>query len=204
MSEQTITTEQISVKPCIKCGAMDRYASGDCKPCARFLARKRRAANLEKILSYGAEWRKANREKARDYVRNWQEVNRERTRELARQYRKDNPEKVKESKKAWEKANPDKSKAISAKRTQNRRAKKLGNGGILSKGIVQKLLNLQKGKCACCDKLLKDGYHLDHIMPLALGGKNIDNNVQLLSPICNWKKGSKHPDDWARENGKFL
>lgn len=200
MNEQIITTEPISVKPCIKCGAEDRYKSGGCRLCSQ----KHRSENIEKILSYGAEWREANRESCRLYARNWQELNREKTRELARKYRKNNPEKVKQGKIAWEQANPDKNKAISAKRTQNRRAKKLGNGGTLSKGIVQKLLNLQNGKCACCGKPLNNGYHLDHIMPLALGGKNSDNNVQLLAPICNWKKGSKHPDDWARENGKLL
>ena len=200
MNEQIITTEPINVKPCIKCGAEDRYASGGCKPCSR----KHRAANLEKILTYGAEWRKANREKARKAVRNWQEVNREKTRELARQYRKNNPEKVKEGKSCWQKANPEKNKAISVKRSQNRRAKKRGNGGTLSKGIVERLLVLQNGKCACCRASLNNGYHLDHIMPLALGGQNSDNNVQLLTPTCNRRKGAKHPDDWARENGKLL
>jgi hypothetical protein len=200
MNTQIITTEPIVVKPCIKCGAEERYASGGCKPCSR----KHREANLEKILAYGEQWREANREYCRQYAQNWQEANRDQTRELARQYRKDNPEKIKQSKINWEKSNPEKHKAISVKRRQNRRAKKLGNGGKLSKGIIDGLLALQKGKCACCGASLKNGYHLDHIMPLALGGQNSDNNVQLLTPICNWKKGAKHPDDWARENGKLL
>ena len=204
MSEQIITTEPIGVKPCIKCGEQERYKSGDCKPCARSLARKHRKANLEKILAYGEQWREANREYCRQYAQNWQEANRDQTRELARQYRKNNPEKVKQCKRNWEDANPDKVKAMGVKRTQTRRAKKLGNGGTLSKGIVDRLFTIQKGKCACCGKSLTDGYHLDHIMPLALGGQNSDNNVQLLTPTCNWKKGAKHPNDWARELGRLI
>ena len=204
MSEQTTTPNLEYVKPCVKCGAQERYKSGDCKPCARYSARKYRDANLEKVLAYGEKWREANRKYCLQYARNWQEANREKTRELARQYRKNNPEKIKQSKSNWEKSNPEKHKTISVKRTQNRRAKKLGNGGELSKGIIQRLLTIQKGKCACCGKSLKDGYHLDHIMPLALGGQNSDNNVQLLTPTCNWKKGAKHPADWARELGRLI
>jgi 5-methylcytosine-specific restriction endonuclease McrA len=63
---------------------------------------------------------------------------------------------------------------------------------------------LQKSKCACCGKSLKHSYHLDHIMPIALGGTNTDDNVQLLTPSCNLRKSAKHPDDWARENGRLL
>ena len=204
MSEQTITPNSKYVKPCVKCGAQERYKSGDCKPCARSLARKYRDANLQKVLAYGDQWREANREYSREYIRNWQESNRNKTRELTRQYRKANPDKVRETNLKWQEANPEKVKASLAKRTQTRRAKKLGNGGTLSKGIVDRLFTIQKGKCACCGKSLTDGYHLDHIMPLALGGQNSDNNVQLLTPTCNWKKGAKHPNDWARELGRLI
>lgn len=76
--------------------------------------------------------------------------------------------------------------------------------GQLSRGIVKKLMELQKGKCACCGKPLGDDYHLDHIIPIALGGKNIDNNVQLLRAKCNLQKSKKHPIDFMQERGFLL
>jgi 5-methylcytosine-specific restriction endonuclease McrA len=85
-----------------------------------------------------------------------------------------------------------------------RRARLLA-GGKLSNGIVKKLLKLQRGMCAACHcKLSKSGQHIDHIMPIAKGGANIDGNVQLLCPSCNLDKNAKHPIDWAQENGRLL
>jgi 5-methylcytosine-specific restriction endonuclease McrA len=42
---------------------------------------------------------------------------------------------------------------------------------------------------------------VDHVLPLSRGGSNGPENLQLLCPKCNLVKGSRHPDDWARENG---
>jgi hypothetical protein len=41
-------------------------------------------------------------------------------------------------------------------------------------------------------------------MPLALGGRNDDNNVQLLTPLCNLSKGAKDPIDYMRIKGKLI
>ena len=76
--------------------------------------------------------------------------------------------------------------------------------GRLSIGIADKLYALQKGKCACCARSIKNGYHIDHIIPLALGGKNTDDNVQLLRPRCNQRKSAKHPIDYMQSKGLLL
>lgn len=85
----------------------------------------------------------------------------------------------------------------------NYRAKKRNNGGKLSKGLAIKLFKLQQGKCAiCCNPL--DKYHMDHIMPIALGGVNSDNNIQLLCPKCNRQKWDIHPIDFMQSKGYLL
>lgn len=71
--------------------------------------------------------------------------------------------------------------------------------GRLSKGIVARLYRLQGGRCMYCPAELSEAFNVDHYIPLALGGKNEDGNVQLLCPSCNRRKGAKHPFDFISE-----
>ena len=111
-----------------------------------------------------------------------------------------NPDRLKTNVSAWQKANPE------ARRIhrQNRRARERANGGILSKGLEQKLFKLQKGKCPCCKQPLGNNFNLDHIVPLALGGSNTDDNIQLLRQRCNNQKNAKHPIDFMQQRGFLL
>jgi 5-methylcytosine-specific restriction endonuclease McrA len=115
-------------------------------------------------------------------------------------YQKQNPEKVSATMKAWRKRNAG---AIAAYRN-NRRARIKLVDGRLSTGLRAKLFTLQKGKCACCGQPLGTKYHLDHIMPLALGGANEDWNIQLLRDTCNFQKHAKHPVDFMQQRGFLL
>lgn len=174
-----------AIRPCIKCGEADRYKNGDCKPCAREGARKYREADPQKHRDSSRKWAAANRDRVRENNSNWYEANKDWAAEQNRN---------------WQKVNPEKRKIIN----QNRRAKVRGSGGKLSSNIVQTLMALQKGKCTCCGKSLKSGHHLDHVIPIALGGMNDDSNVQLLTPKCNLSKGAKHPVDYMRSKGKLI
>ena len=88
---------------------------------------------------------------------------------------------------------------------KHKRRARLLAGGALSRDIVERLKALQRGMCAGCGcNLSKSGQHIDHIVPLAKGGANTDDNVQLLCPPCNLAKNAKHPIDWAQENGRLL
>lgn len=100
----------------------------------------------------------------------------------------------------WNSSHPEVRKQL----TQNRRAQIRCAGGKLSKGIVSKLFKLQKGKCPCCKQVLGDNYHLDHIIPLYLGGSNTDDNMQLLRQRCNNQKNKKHPIDFMQSRGFLL
>lgn len=102
--------------------------------------------------------------------------------------------------KEWVKNNPSKMRMYD----QNRRARKVAGGGTISHDIVDKLMTLQQGKCPCCGKSLDAGFHVDHIMPLALGGSNTDDNIQLLTPACNREKNAKHPIDFMQSRGFLL
>lgn len=111
-----------------------------------------------------------------------------------------NKDKISARMAAYHVKNPDKAKVWKA----NRRARLMGNGGQLSCGLADKLFSLQSGLCPCCRAPLGDDYHMDHIMPLALGGSNTDDNIQLLRQTCNMQKHAKHPVDFMQSRGFLL
>jgi 5-methylcytosine-specific restriction endonuclease McrA len=46
--------------------------------------------------------------------------------------------------------------------------------------------------CACgCGESTRWEYHVDHRIALARGGTHTLNNLQILYPLCNLRKGSK-------------
>lgn len=84
------------------------------------------------------------------------------------------------------------------------RARKVGAAGRHTAADIAWLLAAQRERCAACGSSLKDGYHVDHVLPLALGGSNDKLNLQLLCPTCNCKKGSKDPLVFAASIGRLV
>ena len=163
-------------------------------------AAERRARDPKAVREADRKYREANAERIRVTQLAYRETRRAEKREYARAYRAAHPEKAKAAVDAWYAANPE---AMKIKK-HKRRARLLA-GGALSRDIVERLKALQRGMCAGCGcNLSKSGQHIDHIVPLAKGGANTDDNVQLLCPPCNLAKNAKHPIDWAQENGRLL
>ncbi len=54
------------------------------------------------------------------------------------------------------------------------------------------LLKKQNGRCSICQGVfdLYDSIEEDHIWPTSLGGKNVNNNLQLLHTVCHHVKTS--------------
>jgi 5-methylcytosine-specific restriction endonuclease McrA len=69
---------------------------------------------------------------------------------------------------------------------------------------VQALFKAQDGKCAYCKIDVSENYHVDHIMPLARGGMNTRNNIQLCCPACNWSKADRDPVEFAQSLGMLV
>jgi 5-methylcytosine-specific restriction endonuclease McrA len=49
----------------------------------------------------------------------------------------------------------------------------------------------QGWQCAACGKSIWSGFHVDHRIPLAKGGVDGLENLQLLCERCNLKKGAR-------------
>jgi 5-methylcytosine-specific restriction endonuclease McrA len=159
-----------------------------------------RLANKDQLLKKHRQYVIENKDKIREREEKYKEKNRGKPRKSQAAYREKNKEKRKALRVAWEKANPEK---VSA-RKRNRRARKRNAEGSHTAADIQQLLVLQKSKCAVCHTSIKDGYHVDHVIPLILGGGNGKDNLQLLCPPCNLSKNAKHPIDFMQERGMLL
>ena len=194
--------------------AVDTYS---CVSCIKERAAKKRISNgaipRPKTDEERAERRKLSLQK-------YAEKHPDRLKESQKKYKMAHPEKRRAVVKKWDDENRE-YKRLQAKNryfsnvewyrkqqavnSHNRRARIKKVGGTLSPNIFEKLFALQKGKCACCKADLKKVKpHIDHVYPIALGGPNTDDNVQLLCMHCNHQKSWRHPVDFMQDKGFLL
>lgn len=55
---------------------------------------------------------------------------------------------------------------------------------------------LQEKRCFWCDTDCDGAYHVDHIYPLARGGKHEAPNLVISCPTCNLRKQAMAPEVW--------
>lgn len=181
-------------KEAIKASAIAWYAANKAKMKAAKAAYC--AANAEVVAEKKAAWRAANRDRVRAAKLAWGKAHPD---SYVNYYQK-NKDRLRASRAVWRGANRDRTQEYRS----NRRARKTATAGELSKGLSDKLFLLQKGYCPCCREPLGEDFHLDHIVPLALGGSNTDDNMQLLRATCNLRKRAKHPIDYMQSKGFLL
>ena len=186
---------------CPKCQCeTERYKDGKCKSCAHIRSKEWRLKNPDKSRELTSKWVALNKEQSDAHKAKWASENKAKKIISDARWNKDNKEKVSKKNARWRENNKNKVRA----NWQNRKAAKLKIGGRITAGLREKLFVLQRGKCACCGLPLGDNYHMDHIMPIALGGPNTDDNIQLLRKLCNNQKYTKHPIDFMQSRGFLL
>lgn len=160
---------------------------------------KRRSENREKIRAQHAAYCAANAEKMRKYYADYRIKNMLKIKAYSSVYSKQHAEKARKRAATWQRSNPERASANYAAR----RARERGAMGRHTGGEIKALYKKQRGCCAvCCTRLSK--YHKDHIISLAGGGADDIGNIQLLCPLCNLSKSTKHPVDFMRERGFLL
>lgn len=198
-------------KPCKRGHFSKRQTvNGGCTECTRENTAKYYAddAKREKKLATSRAWKDANPEKVKEYtkkrwedpkVRAYQSAFIAANRELYRSYYwvENLSEERLEKMRARKRASPTRNI-----RATNRRALSIGADGFHCRSDIDLIFEEQGGKCPGCLKTLQKGYHVDHVMPLMLGGSNWPSNLQILCKKCNCRKWAKHPLDWFAQINK--
>lgn len=167
----------------------------------RALARADRLRNPEKFRERFSAWASKNKGHLKAYRAARYQANREKDLALSKAWKRANADRVRERGRQWRAKNPHAAKI----HQQNRRARILSSGGKLSRGLVPRLMALQRRQCACCKANLRIvGHQLDHIEPLARGGVHEDRNMQLLCPSCNRSKHARPPHEFMQSRGYLL
>lgn len=168
------------------------------------------------------EWRQSNTERSNDYSRWYYHSNAERLKANALVYRTEHHEEQLAAKQAYYRRNRTE---ISRQRAEKystdaeyrevtkrrvkayrktdagravetrKRAKRESAPGVFTAADIESIRKAQGGRCYICHKPLRGTWHIDHFIPLALGGTNDPGNLRLACPKCNQSKHAKHPHD---------
>lgn len=194
-------------EPCKRGHLAARYASTrSCVVCQRGNTRDWKNDHLELV-------RERNREqKAQAYakdpetfiqrVRNHYQNNKEQKQAYNKDYRANNLERMREQERVYR----EEQRALIKKRRQlsrpkhrerirtanrNRKARLRKAEGYHTAADIRRIRAEQNDQCKLCHKDLDGKGHVDHIIPLARGGTNWPDNLQILCEPCNCSKGAK-------------
>lgn len=146
-----------------------------CKPCRK---EARRAYYLK------------NREKAIATSRKWNVENRDRYNANQRTYNERHSEVHVERVAQWRRENPENARRLRRTNDATRRARK---ASVYVENVDPVVVFVRdNGVCGICLKEVDVmDFHVDHIVPLALGGYHSYENVQTAHSKCNLAKGAK-------------
>lgn len=116
--------------------------------------------------------------------------NKEKIADIRRKYRENNRELIKENKRKYLKT--EKGKLLHRLRCNKRRGNiKTTADGSVTMNSIRGMFCGQNNKCNICGCDISIDYHIDHIKPLSKGGTHTIENIQLLCPLCNLRKGDR-------------
>jgi 5-methylcytosine-specific restriction endonuclease McrA len=202
------------MKPCKKCGSIERYTSGACKHCARANASRYQREHKESVLPRKLAWARQKRAEDPVAAREKDRLARSRYKEQRRQYNRDyynshrdywqrwakerhpqnriafnkwkaaHPDTYRAAMKRWRKNNP----ALVAEQIRRRKAKRQGAQGTHSYQQAQWRRQVYGSVCWICKR--EPGVHLDHVIALCNGGSDWPANLRPACAQCNGAKGA--------------
>lgn len=166
-----------------------------CDPCKVF--RKREAY---------AEWLLRNPNYHKDYSALWQKANPGRSAAYSKIYKQLNREAVAATYKAWEAKNPNHAadwinrgdnRENSREAVRRRRARlRSVPTFVVTDRDIRRMLERFRNCCAYCSAILDSSYHVDHVVPVSMGGSNGIGNLAPACAHCNLSKSNWFLSEW--------
>lgn len=151
--------------------------------------RQRRNVDPEFLERNRAADRKSGKQ---PHVRERKNARRKQRRAEDPEYREHINELHRPSKQRWKKNNREVVKAY----RNNRRALMRDAEGTHTADDIRSIHEQQEHKCAVCGEDTSEEYHVDHVVPISRGGSNWPDNLQILCPLCNTRKGAKTQEEF--------
>jgi 5-methylcytosine-specific restriction endonuclease McrA len=152
------------------------------------------AANREQKKAWQQEYRQADPERNSRQKAEYYQRHREEVKKAAAEYRSANQDRVRATIRAY--AHTPKGRAVIVQGRTKRRLAMLGRDAADCTQIIAQWRG-QTVKCYLCGMSLPGrDCHIDHVMPLARGGKHEPGNLAPACPTCNMRKGSKTLEEY--------
>lgn len=176
-----------------------------CKPCVAAHVRRWARDNPEKVKAAAARWTQANPERRREINRVWAQKNyvpRPRvkfTEEEMKQRRRDQDQRRYEKERArrvaqareWAAANPDRAREIARFAAQRRRQRlAVGRFGSIEPAVLAAKIAFWGDRCWICHG---EWSQIDHVKPVARGGRHLLANLRPICGHCNRRKSARWP-----------
>lgn len=176
-----------------KCNTCERVLSLDDFPVHQKMADKHLNKCKECIAIYHSGYYQENKETNSARGKKWRIENKERDRDNHAAWRANNPEKVRAARQRAD-AKYRKTEKHEAKVQRRRKLEKDTKKGFVS---LRNVLERDGMNCGICLKLIEDKSQLvfDHIIPLARGGKHVEDNLQPAHRSCNSWKWNRLPEE---------
>ena len=182
-------------------GHIARHCNKNCNDAAYY------AANRDKVAAMYRRWNTANRDKIAAKKARYRAANRDKIAEQQARYRAANPDKIAAKNARYHAANREKRTAQQARyRAANpdkaaaKRNRRRARKAAAVPQRWRKREDVPQTLCYWCGVDLKDApKHLDHIMPISLGGPATPSNEAMTCPACNLQKSDKHPLVWIAQ-----
>lgn len=160
-----------------------------------------REPRKSQLASRAADRRRADPAKAKAIAKRDREKHRDRRQEATRQWKTQNPEKVKEHRKRDYERHPDRFHRHALVRKLQ---KFVGGDHKLAMQLLHMINEAVDQPCPYCGGPItpdKGSRHVDHIVPLAKGGKHRFTNLVIVCRACNLEKLDQDPVLWLKSKG---